>query len=332
MIPHTTILSRLFKSTALTAACCASLLAAGQPARAGRGGPTITQKGGTLSVVGNRGDDRLVIHRSGDTTVPGEIEVWDVGVSPGVIGIYSGVQNIHVDLLGGNNFLGLYRFEVAGDVAVLCGDGDNQVYVGGVGVTGDVRTSIDGNLSVATGAGADVVRIESCAIGSALIDTGDAADMVLTGHHLDTSIFHPGTIIGPFAVSTGAGNDLVAMLGSEPGSTVIDTADGDDWVLAGIGVEDGAWTIRGNELLGFDVETGMGNDFVVMLSNWSFGDVSILTGLQSDEVWLGGLGAPNDFQGDVLADGGGGNDTLLDDATNSYAFPPQVLSFEAVGP
>ena len=58
----------------------------------------------------------------------------------------------------------------------------------------------------------------------------------------------------------------------------------------------------------------------------------ILTGQQSDEVWLGGLGAPNDFQGDVLADGGGGNDTLLDDATNSYAFPLQVISFETVGP
>jgi hypothetical protein len=333
MIPHTTILSRFFKSTALTAACCASLLAAGQPAHAGRGGPTITQKGGTLSVVGNRGDDRLVIHRSGDTTVPGEIEVWDVGVSPGVIGVYSGVQNIHVDLLGGNNFLGLYRFEVAGDVTVLCGDGDNQVYVGGVGETGDARIAIDGNLSVTTGAGLDLVRIESCAIGGALIDTGDSDDWVLFGHHLDTGIFHPGTIIGPLAVSTGEGNDLVAMLGAELSDTGIDTAGGDDWVLVGIGIEDGAWTIRGNEFSSaFFTDTGMGNDFVVLLGTWAFSDVTILTGQQSDEVWLGGLGAPNDFQGDVLADGGGGNDTLLNDATNSYAFPLQFLSFETVGP
>jgi hypothetical protein len=285
-----------------------------------------------LMITGGRGDDRLVVYRSGDKTVAGEIEVWDVGAAPGVLGTYSGVQNIQVNLLGGNNFLGLYRFEVAGDVSVTAGDGNNQVYVGGVGVTGDARITIDGNLSVSTGAGLDLVRVESCAIGSAMIDTGDADDWVLFGHHLDTSIFHPGTILGPLSVSTGAGNDLVAMIGAEPGATVIDTADGDDWVLAGIGFEDGAWVIRGNELLGFDVEAGTGNDFVVLVSNWSFGDVSILTGQQNDEVWLGGFGAPNDFQGDVLADGGGGNDTLLDDAMNSYAFPLQSLSFETVGP
>ena len=204
-----------------------------------RGGGTIAwQKGDTVFVEGTRAGDRIVIHRSGDTTLPGEVEVWDVGGGLGtVLGNFTGVENINVDLLAGDNFLGLYRFDVAGDVNVACGDGNNQVNLGGVGGAPGGRTTIDGNFQVNVGTGNDEIRLEQCDIGDVMIDAGDGDNVILFGNHLQTGLaaYH-GTILWAVAVLTGSGNDLISMIGCELGSTTtFDTQNGDDWVLLGLG-------------------------------------------------------------------------------------------------
>ena len=301
-----------------------------------RGGGTIAwQKGDTVYVTGTRGGDRIVIHRSGDQTVAGEVEVWDVGVSPSVVlGAYSGVANLDVDLLGGDNFLGLYRFDLSGDVTVTCADGNDQVYWGGVGGAPGGRTEIDGTFLVESGDGNDEVRVEQCLIGEVMIDAGNGDNVVLFGQHLQTGLaaYH-GTLTGPVSVMTGAGNDLIAIIGSELGSqTAIDTAAGDDWVLFGLGIEDGALTIRGNELGDVAVNCGQGADLAGFFDNDAFGDIVVAMAQHQDAVWLGGLGAPNDFHQEVVVDGGPGSDEAYDDPANAYAVPPELTNIETVTP
>jgi hypothetical protein len=308
-----------------------TLLARTQLARAGRGGPMVVQKGGTLYVNGTRGDERLVIHHSGAEVASGEIEVWDLGASPAVVlGVYSGVDDINVQLLEGDNFLGLYNFWLTGDVVVTAGDGNNQVNVGGVG---DESYTAIKELSVTTGAGFDLVRIEKCDIKTATINTGDGADMVLTGHALQPEYGNSNSYVGTCNVNTGDGDDYVAMLDMEDSYTTVDTGAGDDWVLLGVGFEDGDWKIDGCYFFELSVMTGTGADLVVLVDSLVAGGVGIATEHHGDELQLGGFGAPNTFAGDVMADGGGGgNDKLYDDPANSYASTPEFINFETISP
>jgi hypothetical protein len=318
----------LTRTARISRACQAVALAAGivwttAAGRAATAGPVVNQTRSTLTILGDGFGDSIAIIGAEDE--PGTVGVY-VNDVPWV---YEGVQHIVIDLMDGENFVGLDRVEIPGNLVISCGDGDDAVHIGGYGY-GPNR--IHGNLLVSTGEGADQVRYEQGSVdGLFSIDTAGGHDEVLFGHHLiDGLMAYAGTLTGALSITTGAGNDAVAFLGSELGTTEINTGNGDD--IVGLGMGHASWTIRGNELTGLSLETGAGEDLVALLDNESYADLYINLGNNADYLLLGGFGAPNTFEAPVEARGGKGNDELWNDPLNAYDVPPEFLNFETVGP
>jgi hypothetical protein len=306
---------------AAVAACGIALLTAGD--RSAQAGPIVSQTRSTLTIVGDGYADSVSIIGAEDE--PGTVGVY-VNDVPWV---YEGVQHIVIDLMDGDNFVGLDRVEIAGNLVISFGDGNDEVHIGGYGY-GPNR--IHGDLLVSTGDGADQVRYEQSSVdGLFSIDTAGGDDEVLFGHHLIEGLMaYAGTLTGALSITTGAGDDAVAFLGSELGTTEINTGNGDD--IVGLGMGHASWTIRGNELTGLSLETGAGEDLVALLDNDSYGDLFINLGNNADYLLLGGFGAPNDFHAPLEARGGKGSDELWNDPLNAYDTAPVFLNFESMNP
>jgi hypothetical protein len=301
------------------------------------GGPTAAKKGSTLNVLGTRGSDRIVIHRSGDKVALGEVEVWDMNVQPGaVVGIFSGVQDINVDLMGGDNFLGMYRIEIPGNVSVVAGNGRNQVYLGGVVEASGEQTVIHGDYAVTLGSGNDDVRLEQCSIWGVTINAGGGDNRVLFGSQIQPDeMLYTGQTLGPTTILTGSGKDLVALKYCEfqPGTdTLIDTGNDEDWILVGVSIERGELALGGNELMNLDIYAGDGDDLVAFYHADAYGEISVQLGHNNDALFLGGFDAPNNFHEAFAGDGGNGNDELYNDPANTFDVPPDFEDFELVVP
>lgn len=318
-LTRTTRISRTAQTAA--AAACLALMTAG--VRSIHAGPVVHQTRSTLTILGDGFGDSISI--IGAENEPGTVGVY-VNDVPWV---YEGVQNILVDLMDGDNFLGLNRVEIDGDLVVSCGDGEDVIHIGGYGY-GPNR--IHGDLHISTGDGADQVRYEQSSVdGLFTIDTAGGDDDILFGHHLIEGLMaYAGTLTGALSINTGAGNDDIAFLGTELGTTEIITGNGDDTV--GLWLGHASWTIQGNELTGLSVETGAGDDLVALLDNDSYGDLFINLGNNADFLLLGGFGAPNNFEAPVEARGGKGSDELWNDPLNVYDEAPVFLNFESVSP
>lgn len=170
--PIATSARRVSKIT-LAACCLAAWLAAVQVAQAAYG-VSVNQEGDTLYIVGNENANTVSIVGADDEF--GKVGVYVVDVP----WVYTGVNHIHVDLGEGDNFLGLDRINILGNLTVLTGDGNDVMDLGGWGYG---PSAIGGDVAIATAGGRDNVRIEDTVVyASVTIDTAEGSDFVQLGY------------------------------------------------------------------------------------------------------------------------------------------------------
>jgi hypothetical protein len=287
---HSPIANFIRRARRITTAgvCLAACLAAAPSAQAAYG-VTVTQEGDTLYILGNDNSNSVGIIGSNKT--PGTVGVFVVDVP----WVYKNVQNIHVDLQGGDNYLSMDGLDLDGDVTVMAGDGDDEF------------------------------RLEECYFYAALVDMGDGDNDIQFGSDTMTS----GIGIPIVSVETGAGGDRVSMRGVECGDMTINTREGND--VVGVGASHASWMTIGCEVAGdLVVETGRGADIVAIAATDVYGDTEIAMGRHDDTLLTANLGGSphNEFFGAFTAHGGNGQDTLWDDPANVYHVAPQFQSFE----
>jgi large repetitive protein len=221
------------------------------------------------STVGREPADLLFVVGADGTTVNGEAFVVVQQVDGGFsIEMGGGDDRIDLeDLSGrsapsfldvatgaGSDLIGLWDVNVAGDLVVRTGPGDDAVV--GDGITFDRHLRID------LGAGND--RLVSSLLrgnasrGRSAIDTGEGDDVV----ELDTPTF-----TGPVAVSTGPGDDTLFFFGRFDGAASFDAGAGDDSLV-----------LHGTVLAGpTRIVAGNGNDAVALIESTLTG-VTVLRG------------------------------------------------------
>jgi hypothetical protein len=309
--------ARRVSKIVLAAFCLATWMAAAQVAQAAYG-VSANQIGDTLFITGNENPNTVSIVGAEDE--PGKVGVYVVDVA----WIYDGVNHIHVDLGEGNNFLGLDRINILGDLTVLTGDGNDVMDLGGWNYG---TSEIGGDVAIATAGGHDNVRIEDTVVyASVTIDTAEGSDFVQLGY--DAFFISIGATAVP---SRDAGVDSLRAddSGRDDGPSdlkaIADDGDPDDGD-------------RGNLILGFMFNAGPTNVFDSLFIFTGDGRDRVgITSTQVDvetTIELGGaddhliLDAPNEFYGDFTARGEQGSDYLADEPTNFYENEPQFQSFE----
>lgn len=293
------------------------------------GNPDVAQEGSTLYIVGDDDGNTVTIVGAEDT--PGKLAVY-IHNDPWT---YEGVDEINIDLAGGDNELRMARIDIAGNLTILTDDGDNRLSLGEPDNYG--ASFIGGDIEISTGDGPDAISIDDTWVGgNVTVDSRDGTDHVNLGAPLyftadpDTKGV---TILGELTISTGAGTDYIwIMRTSVLGHTQITTAQNQDRVA--LGFDPAVLPIRNqrrgkatttNTFLGLTIETGDEYDDVALMSNDIYMDTRIELGNGDDTL---SFEAGNRFNGPVEAYGQGGQDTLEEDPDNDYAVPPEFNSFE----
>lgn len=158
------------------------------------GDVAVKQANGTLRLVGDEQDNRLVVEQVG----PGDYLVTGLnGTTIDGAGsklVHGVTKNLRVSLGKGGDLFSL-QGDVAGRVVVRTGPGDDVVDVG--------DGAIGGSLGVATGSGNDFVEVTADVAGATRVSTGGGADEIgLAGVAL----------LGRARVASGAGDDEVFVL------------------------------------------------------------------------------------------------------------------------
>ncbi len=331
-----TLVRRATRETAAvaTAIGLAALLGGSRPAAAAA---TVIQLGDTLSITGNRGDDSIWI-----IGVDGHAGIVTVKVDDLPMVAHHGLQHIHVDLRGGENFLAMYQVHLGGDVTITGGDGKNYLWLGRrFGKLHNYMPNlIWGSLSIAVGDGLNETVLEnSWIIGDVEIDGSDGRNYVMLGN--DSPLDLGAVVFGNLSVTTGAENDRIEIVKSWLGDTLIDTGADRDSVLLGMLLNESGANyefIGGNVFVGtLSVAAGAGADNVKLADNAVYGDATMTLGDDDDSLLLLGPDVldgltfeypPNEFHAALAADGGNGEDYLYDDPANVYAFEPEFDGFE----
>ena len=305
--------ARRVRKVVLAAFCLTTWLAAAHVAQAAYG-VSVNQEGDTLYIVGNENANTVSIVGSEDEF--GTVGVYVVDVP----WVYEGVTNIHVDLGEGDNFLGLDRINILGNLTVLTGEGDDVVDLGGWGYG---PSAIVGDVAIATAGGRDNVRIEDTSVNASVtIDTGDGSDFVQLGY--DHFFF----VIGATPVpGRDAGVDSLRTADADRDDGLSDLSAADD-----DGDDDARLVLRlwqaiepSNDFGSLFIFTGDGRDQVGITGALVEVETTIELGSADDQLILD---APNEFYGDFTARGQQGSDTLLDEPLNFYESAPQFQSFE----
>ena len=121
------------------------------------GYPDVAQEGSTLYIVGDDDGNTVTIVGAEDT--PGKLAVY-VHKDPW---IYEGVDEINIDLAGGDNELRMARIDIAGNLTILTDDGDNRVSLGEPDNYG--ASFIGGDIEISTGDGPDAISIDDTWVG-----------------------------------------------------------------------------------------------------------------------------------------------------------------------
>jgi hypothetical protein len=296
----------------LAAACLAAWLAAGQAAHAAYG-IVVDQLGDTLYVTGNENANTLSI--VGAESEDGTVAVYVVDVP----WVYEGVNHIHVDLGNGDNFLGLDRINISGNLVVLTGEGRDEVDLGGWNYG---PSSFGGNVEIATAGGRDMVQIEDASVvGSVTIDTAEGSDIVEIGD--DGILF---SIVGDRAPRRTVASDSVQANVAErddaPGDLAAPADDPDEAkFIVGLVYSAALPSATGS----LYVYTGAGRDQVGITGTQVNVETIIELGTDDDRLRLE---HPNQFYGDFTARGQQGSDHLYDDPGNFYETAPHFLQFE----
>lgn len=297
------------------------LLAVGAPPA--RAAVTVSQKGDTLYVSGNRVDDHIVI--IGVDGKPGNVTVKPAGQP---MTAHHGFQHLVINLGGGGNVLAMVQAHVPGNVTINSGSGSNALILGHEWYMPNL---IRGDLDVSClNASCEVHLEQSWIVGNASFLLGDDGNNVQFGRN-DLAADLAAVVFGDLTIDCGDGDDRIEVVKSWfGGDALFETAGGDDDVILGTQYATGS-PIAGNIFEGnVGIYTGDGEDGVGLTDSTFGGDVEIETGNDDDDLYLGDEPAfpANDFFGDVDADGGGGQDFLNDDPGNNYASTPNFDHFE----
>ena len=223
--------TRLGRTIAVSAGLClATSLIDGHAAFAGY--PDVWQDGDTLHIEGDNDANDVAIVGAEDTH--GKVAVY-IHKDPW---IYTGVENIDVDLAGGSDIFKAAQLAIAGDLTVTTGSGGDTVLIGGW--QNYAANEIAGNVFIGTGNGQDAVVMENTdAFANVAVDTGEHDDFVAFGLALASDLSSSGvqsvgnTFFGALDVFTGGGADLVRIARSQLHSATIDTENDDDVVIVG---------------------------------------------------------------------------------------------------
>ena len=321
--------TRISRALPTALACLATWIVVGHAALADN--PEVMQAGDTLYILGDNSANTLTIVGAKDAV--GKLAVY-IHEDPW---IYEGVENIEIDLAGGDNELRMARIKIPGDLTVVADDGTNVVLLGR---WKDYGTSfIQGDVSITTGNGNNGVKLEDNWVGGSVnVNSGDGINNVRIG-----APFSPlslgfidtigNSILGDLTLATGAGDDIVwIMKSSVLGHTQIVTAQGEDYVYLGFDpdVPRSRDQRKGspetsNTFLGLTIETGNDGDYVGLKGNDLYMETTIEMGGGGDDLYLEDA---NRFNGALDAHGENGRDVLYDDPANYYAVPPVFNGFE----
>jgi Ca2+-binding RTX toxin-like protein len=275
--------------------------------------------GGTDSVDGGTGDDRLTVIWNLATD-----GVWLQGITANAGGGYDG----QFDGFGSNdvNFTGIESFaffdQMAGNDIIRTGAGDDKL-IGGGG--NDFLDAGSGSDTLHGGAGIDVYLADQSALTSNVVMDLNKTSTVnggtiqkfesfggfVTGSGNDLIINHESAAQGD-TISAGAGDDRIKLYSG--GTDSIDGGTGDDrLILIWNSATNGVWLqgITANAGGGYDGQfNGLGSNDVNFtgIEKFRFTDLA------------GGNDIINTGAGDDMLSGGGGNDTLNGGAGNDSLF------------
>src|SRR5262245_48638061 len=296
---------------------------------------------GNVRVQGGDGSQIFVFGERGQavrhvTNITGNLKV-DMGPGGGVdeppeavgtVGIppSPSLANVAGNVTVRNSTIFVWAGHIGGNLTVDSSKPlDQQVFIGNF----NRPISVDGNVSIHTGAGADQVAFQSALFArNASIDTGAGDDVVELAigrkeNDPDDPGFNdgPATVLGNLSVSLGAGNDQ-AYFGANSLTTPGQT---------------NPLTVGGN----LTVDAGAGDDLVYFPEAWVWGrSISIDAGDGNDQITVGKLIAPrarlavNFGHGDdaftfkdeatvslkrATIDGGAGTDSYTAGAGNAFA-------------
>jgi hypothetical protein len=181
------------------------------------------------------------------------------------------------DYDGLTSYIYYQNSEIGGNVSVESGNANDFIYLGNLDI-GDGALG-NGNLTVNAGSGNNTIQL---------------VDVVMTGHADDTTTVEITTLEGNdvvlldnvvsdyASVDTGAGDDVVHVLGGQFDDIVVDTADGNDIVVFdGVNLDNSSITVdtgTGDDIIGYfdtdpsilSVDGGEGFDTFIINTSMAF--------------------------------------------------------------
>ena len=316
--------------------------------------PEVSQVGDTLYIDGHGTADHVSI-------IGSNIDVGTVGVYVSdVPWVYTGVENIVIDMSGGDDVLGMDRIRIDGDLSVELGGGKNDFWLGGWGYG---LSQIGGNVQIYAVDGVeddDLITIDDVHVaGSLMMSTGDGDDSVFIGFTASDAISISGTVFeSGLTISTGSDDDSVRIQETVAGwMTYVNTGTGNDTVkmipplLVGRAAAPDSRNSRTGQTErrnpaphpenlvqdqerrqvfpatnGFEnltILTMIGEDSVTLAGNVVAGETVIELDDDDDSLGL----TMNSFNGDFDAHGGSGDDYLEGSDDNEYNSDVSFHSF-----
>ena len=252
--------------------------------------PSASQSGlGLLTVNGGTGgkkNDDLQLRGAGS----GNIDVIDSAAGNAVIGSFTGVTGIEVNLKAGENQLELDNVDIPDTLTVNGRKKKDTVLVNGALVVG-------GFLNIALGKGDNHVDGNNGSVTA--INVGLNAN-VDTGNGDDTIGLAALNVGGHMTIKVGAGNDGVSVTGSIGNRLIINAGPGDNDVV----IEDTTAIVA-------EVFSGRGEDDVRVLTTQIVNFTDLITGGGDDQITTEASTAGNEYRINC----GPGDDTLSDGGT-----------------
>jgi hypothetical protein len=283
------------------------------------GDVTATVVAGVLQITGDADANSILVRQQG--------AVWNVSSADSSTTIngslssqrFSGVSDLAVDLLAGDDFIKVFNGALSGSLAIASRAGGNS--------TVQLLKLKATNITVNTGDGADRITISSCQASAGLqvatfVTDSDGADEVSitsssAGSFLDVaagngsdkmeiSNFKAGTTMSVATLAShGAGNDIVKLVNcSANGDLHIATGDGNDSVIMS-----GVKTKTSFRVDTFT--TSVDDNDAVSIASASAGTFfEVNTGDGSDAVTLSKLAATTDLTVSTTGSARDGSDTV----------------------
>lgn len=297
----------------------------------------VARQGDTLKIESDGAGDFIEISQDGAGNVLVAIdEDYDGGID--FYAAYAGIDNVVVEAGGGDDVVVVRALDIAGDLLVDLGSGDDFFYLGyfadadftGAGYSYSPyfgASTIGGDLVVAGREGQDLIAIgDAYVAGNLVIGAGKHDDLVYV-----FALYDDLTVGGNTLIQLGGGEDYVSVYGPGYG---YDVAFNGEFTLKAKGGDD-ACEVLGEVDFNGAVRVGLGNgEDYLRLSGLGAGayvdvnaDTRIKLGGDDDYVYLYGYVA---FNGDLRLHGGGGYDYAYNYDYNGTVFFNGDVRFKSI--